>query len=88
MTRSNEAEKLLIMVRTLADEWGVENILICVPMDWEGLDLDLSDQGLPSLFFTTEGTIRIAAFQGLNYAAKYEVDAARVLESMNETVAS
>ena len=74
------SEELISVVRSYAEEWGSENVLIAVPMEWEHLGEALTSQERMRLAFTTNGQIEISAFQGTTRRLHYAIDSRIILE--------
>jgi hypothetical protein len=73
------SEELFSVVRSYAEEWGAENILIAVPLEWEQLGEALSSLERTRLAFTTNGKIEVSAFEGARRCVHYEVDSEVIL---------
>jgi hypothetical protein len=87
MTAGNKGvgAELIGIVRSYAEEFGCENILIAVPLEWETLGEALTANERTRLAFTTNGKIEVSAFEGTKRRLHYQVDAEIVLaEAMEE----
>jgi hypothetical protein len=72
--------ELISVVRSYAEEWGSDNVLIAVPMEWEALGEALTVHERVRLAFTTNGKIEVSAFQKGIRKLHYAVDSHVIIE--------
>ncbi len=59
---TDEKVQLLSQVQSLAEEWGIENVLIAVPYSWQPLAVHFPEDQLARFAFVTENAITVSAF--------------------------
>lgn len=90
-SRKSAEEELISVVRLYAEEFGPENILIAVPIEWECLGEALTGFERTRLVFTTSGKIEVSAYDRAVRRLHYEIDAeviiAEAMASQSRAVA-
>jgi hypothetical protein len=71
---------LIEVLQSLISEWGSENILLAVPLQWEALGHLLPAEQRESMVFTNEDTVSVSAFYGGTRHVHYELVASLLID--------
>jgi hypothetical protein len=78
--QASVGEQLISVIRSYSEEWGSQNVLIAVPLEWERFGKSLTADEQMRLAFTTNGKIEVSAFDGGARRLHWEVDSEVVVK--------
>ncbi len=81
-SKTSVNQQLIAVIKSYVQEWGAENVLISVPLEWERLSVVLRCDQTTRVAFASDGKITVSAFEHGLRRLHWEVDSQVVINEL------